>query len=278
MKPLDVLLILVSVLFATGVIVDHSWGPERARHRAVVRFQRQQLDLIKERLGEYHETTGRYPTTEEGLDVIPGLRADLHRNEFSAARAFLNPIPEVRTIYGIPYVYENRTGAPKGAYHDSPVRRPKDDKERYSRKVDQGIYVASLGLRQDSQRVFGRAWLDALLLFTGGVIVFLAIAYIVARNRKAGDRVRGINAMIMVGVAILLALLIGISGGGRFATPADMLPARLGSYRSDLLEEYLELMRRYSENGAIQPETYQQLAERLRAEFGTAQELQTDDG
>ena len=273
MKPLDVLLILVSVLFATGVIVDHSWGPERARHRAVVRFQRHQLELIEGRLREYHEINGRYPTTEEGLDLIPGLKADLHRKEFTPARRFLKPIQGVRTIHGIPYVYENRNGSPKGAFDASPARKDKESRRRYSRKVDDGIYVSSLGLRQDSGRVFGRAWLDALLWFGGGVIVFLAVAYIVARNRKSGDRVRGINAMIMVGVAVLLALLVGLSGGGRLTTYTEVLPTELGGRRSDLLEEYLGLMGRFAEAGVIQPETYRQLEERLQEEFREAREL-----
>ena len=274
MKPLDVLLILVSVLFATGVIVDHSWGPERAKHRAIVRFQRHQLDLIEERLREYHASTGRYPTTEEGLDGIPKLKADLHRKEFAAARKFLKPIQDVRTIYGIPYIYENRINAPDGAYRGSPSKGEHDRKRLYSRHVDDYIFVSSLGLRQDAGRVFGGAWLDALLYFCGGVIVFLAIAYIVARNRKAGDRVRGINAMIMVGVAVLLALLVGVSGTGSLAKPQELLPEDgLGSYRSDLLEEYLVLMRRYAEAGAIQPEFYEQLEVRLRDEFRQADEL-----
>ncbi|MFH0947187.1 MAG: hypothetical protein V2A76_18520 [Planctomycetota bacterium] len=272
MKPLDVLLILVSVLFATGVIVDHSWGPERSRHRAIVRFQRHQLDLIAERLQEYHENTGRYPTTEEGLDVIPRLKADLHRREFAAARKFLKPIQDIRSIHGIPFVYENRNNAPPGAYRGSPAKGERDLKRVYSRKIGMGIYLSSIGLRQDSGRVFGGAWLDALLYFCGGVIVFLAIAYIVARNRKSGDRVRGINAMIMVGVAVLLALLIGISGTGNLTKLEETLPEEMGGYRSDLLQEYLALMKRFAEAGAIQPEYYQQLETRLRDEFRQAEE------
>ncbi len=275
MKPLDVLLIIISLLFATGVIVDHTWGPERRQHRSVVRFQQSQLDLIASRLREFNEKTGRYPTTEEGIEVVPGLRQALLAAEFAPAVRFLERSPGIRTIQGIPFLYENRRDVPAEAFDASPVARDRSARRRFSREVDQGIYLSSLGLRHDLGRVFGRAWLDALLLFSGGVIVFLAIAYIVARNRRSGDRVRGINAMIMVGIAVLLVISFGITGGG--LPHRQALPAALGTWRTDLLQDYLVILRGFAARGAISKEAGTRIEATLVQEFRTAGALLLDE-
>lgn len=272
MKPLDVLLILVSLLFATGLIVDQTWAPERERHRDLVRLQQTQLKRIEDRLQDYHETNQRYPTMEEGLEAVKGLREDLMTgDDFRPAREFLRSLPGIRTVHGIPYVYENRLQGAKEAFAASPAAADQRNHRRWSKKVDDGIFVSSIGLRQDVSRVFGRAWVDALLVFSGGIGVVLGIAYAFARNRKTGgDRVRGINAMVMVGVALLLAVMVGAVGGGRAATRAASGPAVIGARRADLLEEWCRVMRSFSTGGAYSAEHLAKQEELLRAEFGVA--------
>jgi len=277
-KPLDVLLILVCLMFATGVIVDQRWGPEREQHEQIVRFQQRRLDVIKMRLKEHEEKTGRYPTMVEGLEVVPGLRGALMSGRFGSARAFLEQSDGIRTIHGIPYVYENRDLQPE-AFADSPANQDTLRRRRWSRKVAPGIFVSSLGLRADVSRVFGRQWLDALIYFGGGVIVFLAVAYIIARNRRSSDRVRGINAMVVVGVAGLLGIIVFVSsgpeiaqriGGDRFAEP-------LGSHRSDMLIEYLAVMRSVVDKGGMDAVSFNQLEESLFDEFGIPRTGEQDE-
>lgn len=273
MKPLDVLLILVSILFATGVIVDHSWGPERRQHKAIVRFQQEQLDLIERALQDHQRRYGSYPTTEEGLEAVPGLRKDLLRDDES--RKFLSASPGVRTIHGLPYVYENRQDLPVESFAASITHQDRKPRRRFSRKIEKGVFVSSVGLRSDLDRVFGRAWLDALLLFAGGVITFLALAYVFHRNKRDGDRVRGINAMIMVGIAVLLTLTIAVSEGGRGRGGSDELPDRLGAYRPDLLESQFAMLRAFRDAGVFDGAALEELERTVRSEFEAAGALPT---
>jgi hypothetical protein len=268
-KPLDVLLILVCLMFATGLIVDRRWGPEREQHERVVRLQQQQLDVIQKRLLEFNDKTGRFPTNEEGLEIVPHLRGALMSGRFTEARAFLETSDGIRCIYGIPFVYENRQGRPAEAFELSPANHDAARKRRWSRVVAPDVVVSSLGLRKDVNRVFGHQWLDALLYFGGGAIVFLSIAYIVARNRGSVDRVRGINAMVVVGVAALLALIVGISSGGEIAQRigGGSFGAPVGMRRGDLLSEYLAVLQSFADRGGFDPAAREQLEATLRAEF-----------
>lgn len=267
MKPLDALLVLVSLLFATGLIVDHTWGPQRRAHRAVVRYQQRQLDVVADFLARYAERHGRYPTMDEGLDAVEGLREALLGPPFEASRAFLSRFPDVRTIHGVPYVYENREGKPREAFALSPAKEDRKSRRRFSRKVAPGVFVSSLGLRDDVRRVFGRAWLDAALIFGCGALAFGALFYVVLRNRRAGDRVRGLNAMILFGILTLLGVTAVVTRGGE-GRDADRLPARIGAMRPDVVEEYLRILASFRDGGALDPATYERIERRLRADLG----------
>lgn len=271
-KPLDVLLILVSILFATGFIVDQRWGPERRQHRTKVRFQQARLDLIADGVQHFHELEQRYPTTEEGVDVVKGLHEASLSGDFEVLKEQLDARPGVRDMYGIPYVYENRRDVEKSrtAFRASPSNFDRKTRPRWSRRVDKGIYVSSIGLYHDAERVFGRAWLDAVLLFFGGVILFLAIAYVIARNRRSSDRVRGINAMILIGVAILLTVVVGLTNGGKAltGTPPPTAADLASGPRVDLLEEYLAIVQSFADNGVYDPAAAQARIAALREEYG----------
>lgn len=281
-KPLDVLLILVSILFATGFLVDQRWGPERRRHRQEVRFQQARLDFVEGRIRDYHERSGRYPSSEEGLDVIPGLRDASLGGEFSSLKEALGKSAGVRTIDCIPFVYENRRSArdeaagerTQGLWKASPAHGDNKNRRRWSRVVDDGIYLSDIGLRHDTERVFGRAWLDALLVFIGGVIFVLAIAYAIARNRRDGDRVRGVNAVIVVGVAILLSGVFALTQGpGALNSEGEGPPPLLGRARPDLLDEYLGVYRAFVTGKLFDPAVLKGREALLRAEFGQFDQL-----
>jgi hypothetical protein len=268
-KPLDALLILVCLLFSTGVIVDRRWAPERREHKLRVEFQQAALDLVARRLKSYGEHQGRYPTTAEGLSVVPNLRTELMKGKFAPARAFLERFPDVRTIQGIPFVYENRRDAPKGAFDASPQLDDRKKDPRFSRKIADGIVVSSLGLRSKVQTEFGPMWLDALLILSGGAVLLLTLAYAIARNRRSTDRVRGVNAMIILGVAVLLTILVALTNVAQ-KTQDDEGFARLGQVgaaRQELLDEYLEVRQKFADAGGLDPEVVRQEAELLRAEF-----------
>lgn len=269
MKPLDVLLILVSVLFVTGLIVDKKWEGPRKQHELSVGLQRDHLERVADLLRDHHERTGRYPTMEEGLESVPGLREATFTGEFKRLAPTLESLPGVRTPQGVPYLYENRKSAPnaeKGAFADSPARRDRKV-GRYSERVDDGVFVTSIGLMHDVQKVFGDAWMDALLWFGGGLVFTLSLAYILMRNRnKSADRYRGINATIIVGVTIVLSLVFLLTGGqsrGRRHLKFDTVGTR-----SDLAHEYLSILGEWTRAGAFDRVAYEQIASQLKLEFG----------
>lgn len=268
MKPLDALLILVCLLFSTGVIVDRRWAHERAQHRTWVEFQQEALDLIERRVRGFEEKNGRFPTTAEGLSIVPSLRNELMKGKFAPAQTFLRQFEDVRSIQGIPYVYENRREAPKGAFDASPQLQDRKKNPRFSRKIADGIVVSSLGLLSDSQAAFGPMWVDALLILSGGAVLLLTLGYAIARNRRSTDRVRGVNAMIILGVAVLLTILIAVTNVTS-TTKSDGF-ARLGAVgvlRQDLLDDYLALRQQFVAAGGLDPTVASTEAEALRAEF-----------
>jgi hypothetical protein len=271
MKPLDVLLILVSLLFATGLVVDQRWGPERKKHEDSLRFQREHLEKITDLLRDYQKKTGRFPTMEEGLESVPGLREATFSGDFKNLAPQLKDLPFVRTPQCVPYLYENHRGtdpSSKGAFKNSPSKGDRKA-ERYSERLDDGVIVMSLGLMHDRERFFGQAWLDALIWFGGGLIVTLSVAYIFARNRnKAAERYRGINATIIVGIAIVLSLVF-VATGGRNRLGGSRHPKfeAMGT-RADLATEYLDLLCEWCEGGVYARDAYDAVAKQLATEFG----------
>ncbi len=270
MKPLDVLLILVSLLFATGLVVDQRWGPERKKHEESLRFQRNHLERITDLLRDYKKNSGRYPTMEEGLESVPGLKEATYASEFQNLAPQLKDLPFVRTPHGVPYLYENRRPtdpAKKAAFKNSPSKGDRKS-ERYSERLDDGVIVMSLGLMHDRERFFGQAWLDALIWFGGGLVITLAVAYIFARNRnKSAERYRGINATIIVGVAIVLSLVFLITGGhSRLSGSRHPKFEALGT-RADLATEYLDILCEWCEGGVYAKSSYDAVSKQLAAEF-----------
>lgn len=272
MKPLDILLILVLLLFGTGLIVDRQWGPERREHEKSLKFQREHLEKVADLLRAHQKRTGRYPTMEEGLESVPGLREATFSGAFKSLAPALSELSGVRTPHGIPYLYENRRAAEaegKGAFRNSPARADRKQ-ERYSERVDDGIVVTSLGLMYDQRRVFGAAWIDALLWFGGGTLLVLTIVYILARNRsKTADRYRGVNATISVGVAIVLTLVFLITGGHHQLGGGRQRP-KFGAAgtRADLATEYLALLAEWVAADVYSRPVYDKVSQQLAAEFG----------
>jgi hypothetical protein len=271
MKPLDVLLILVSLLFATGLVVDQRWGPERKRHEESLKFQREHLEKVTDLLRDQQKKSGRYPTMEEGLESVPGLREATFSGEFKNLAPQLKDLPYVRTPQCVPYLYENRRGADaasRAAFKNSPSKGDRKA-ERYSERLDDGVVVISLGLMHDRERFFGQAWLDALIWFGGGLVITLSIAYIFARNRnKSAERYRGINATIIVGIAIVLSLVFVVTGGRNRLGASHHPKFEAMGTRADLATEYLDLLCEWCDGGVYARSAYDKVARQLATEFG----------
>jgi hypothetical protein len=93
---------------------------------------------IEDLLNKFYQKHNRYPTNNEGLfTVIPFLKNTNRSHGISADSS----IPMSR--WRIPYVYENRREFDEKLFRMSPVNR--DHEGIYSHKIDNGIYIYSVG-------------------------------------------------------------------------------------------------------------------------------------
>lgn len=132
------------------------------------------LEIIREKLEQYHEISGEYPDMEKGLTVLwpaisglpefpPSGTAGEKDGPFQAEsqrynclekidsstftrellfnqRLTVTPI-NVYSIYGVPLIYENPGKIPSSSLSFSPVK--KDFVKKFSVKVDENIFIYS---------------------------------------------------------------------------------------------------------------------------------------
>jgi len=159
---------------------------------------------------------------------------------------FLSPAG-VLSPWLVPYVYENRNGLDPNIFRDSPVTR--DRRGRYSVRVDDGIYVYSVG-GQVYSRKFDREWWAYYGPFFAGCGLVLAsvvlVVVLMRRSKKLG---------LIGGMAML------VSAGGIYALKACYItcyvPSPLFSYRyPEILSKQRELLDSFHQRGVICDETY----------------------
>jgi hypothetical protein len=243
-----------------------------------IRFQLAELaDLLRAWNGAH----GRYPTNDEGLAVLdlpgtrvfPPYRDEKERMEaWTAVRslgyeqkpAFLRTDAGPVSLYLLPYLYENRRGAPPGVFAHSPVDADPDG--LWSRQVDDGIYVLCTDLKWlAEERAAERAAYCLLLLRTAGPALLFGIlfAFSTARARRRGAKA-GLGRTILLrvgGTILLLGSLLPWAGNAMITCYS---PARLSlRHRTAMAAECRRVLTRYREQGMIRPETCQRFLDVL---------------
>jgi len=169
---------------------------------------------MKKRLLEFKTWTGRYPTNDEGLSVVaysleeqttaPGFmnyRGNLHLNKFESAE-----------FSEAPYIYENRIGLPKNSFKHSPVK--KDPKEYYSTKIDDNIFIYSIGALAlyeryiESSPIFSFYFKITIFCLIEILLLFLFVLFSVNNRAKAIAKSRAAKYTLRSLLALCGILLI----------------------------------------------------------------------
>lgn len=231
---------------------------------------RQQMEWIAHFVREYRVTNGRYPSNDEGLIVVS--------ETIKRARAGENKPPQgdspkwpgfrpgqfdgicVTSLWGEPFIYENRRGLPTRKFAGSMVDA---DKEReYSVRVDDGVYIWCLAAAElvgiHHSRLAMRTPVRASLIGLGSLLV---LAYLVATVRSVDRSQRGFAAYR----GVLRALAGGIGVGALVFIFLSPMFAHVSCYKMAIMhpprlrEDYEELMTKYRDQGVISNEAYEKL-------------------
>ncbi|MCX5682952.1 MAG: hypothetical protein NT049_04630 [Planctomycetota bacterium] len=151
----------------------------------------------------------------------------------------------------LPYVYENRNGFDAAAFKHSPVDR--DPEQRYSVRVDDGVYVYSVGAMEYSERL-GGPWntrtivqLFGLALIVGAVVLaFLAI--------RAAER--RVLASFFTLAAMVLSALLGLGYHSTFWSTCYMMSPFFSRRNPEMVSQQKDLLEKYRAAGVINEETY----------------------
>jgi hypothetical protein len=152
--------------------------------------------------------------------------------------------------WGIPYVYENDVGRVSAVLSRSPARY--DSRGLYSIRVDEGVYVWSIGGRLMAVELSSMEWQRLIPRLFGGILITVAFVIVLWWTVK---RYRGFR--ILGWCAFLISVPIGAFGQVvSFTTCYVMAPL---FYRRDpqTLVVQQQLLARYRNAGIITDETYQ---------------------
>ena len=202
-----------------------------------------------------------------GDDLLGGGAAQLQTVQVAVTKRdnvlLLSPAG-VLSPWQLPYVYENRSGHDAAAFADSPAER--DEKGRFSVRVDEGVHVSSVGGEHCAKRLDALRRADMRTRLIGGGLILLAVVLVALLFRaKAG--IMGLVALLASGGAGVGAHALG------HATCYVMSPM---FRRRDpkMVVRQKELLQRFHAAGAIGDATYRKslsaIEPRRPAEGGTA--------
>jgi hypothetical protein len=151
----------------------------------------------------------------------------------------------------LPYIYENRNGLDASAFAHSPVNR--DAAGRYSVRVDDGVYIYSVGGESFAQVVFVQKALATAIGAVALALFIAAIVYAVKNVRQAKRRAvafssswSAIFGTLLVGLAVMF---VSVPGGHNEAL-------LFSKYEPTMVVRQRELLDKYRGAGVISEETY----------------------
>jgi hypothetical protein len=234
-----------------------------------VGIARAQMFAIADYLRAYHKSTGRYPTTDEGLLVVHKLmKACGNRPSapIGPLRRCKTNSSGILTLWGEPYIYENRNGLDPGKFSGSGASF--DRKGMFAIRVDEGIYVWSIGAR----RAYGTysTWKTRRV---AAIVIFLIIALICLRQyvecmRRVVSRQKREGAVIfpltMLKIAAREIFVLGIVllatvplASQRYSILSDIAYTNPRAMRPR--SEYESLMAEYHDLGIINDAAYDRI-------------------
>jgi hypothetical protein len=195
----------------------------------------------------------------QALDIGPAFADDLGWThvrpyievEFAIGKSdtlFIIGPTGAMTGWLVPFVYENRTGLDPALFADSPANGRKSD--RYSARVDDGIYVYALGGQLYSRDYDARWWEYHGPRMAGGGLLLLSLGALVVLWRSSR------KAAIAGAVIALGAGGLGTLAGSTYATWYVMVPL-FGRRDAQMVAQQKELLDKYRSRGIIGDATHQ---------------------
>lgn len=227
----------------------------------VLFFQRQAAVIASE-LREHGKLHGRYPYNDEGLSPVAGA-VQRRMGADRGHRVRIAP-SGILSWWGDPLIYENRRGQSRHRF-SWPVA-DSGPNAAYSYRVDDGVYVWSIGARTASHRISARNQRHTIV----AAATLIAATALLVLYVSAAVRGRGISTMRRQMLYAAWFALSGTVTAVVVALPLTMLmngcgcPGRQVIRTHDLTRVYVTTMRRMRDHGIISNSTLARILHNLK--------------
>jgi hypothetical protein len=278
--------------FTSAYIVSNPKYEHTPRwYRGHFRTIKEHLQTISTHLKTYYAQNNRYPDNNEGLSALKsfkeeligkqpnlpppmGISEDKSQDSYKFDR-FYDNWKMVSFEGGIlspwfePFVYENRRGLSDSLFTDSPANPDKE--QYYSIKVDDGIYIYSVGAMLYAQeyktllaeiKMMNGISIAIVILEIVLVIVFIRL-FIKARKPAKEPQKWWVRGLKTAGRTLLVLLSVVI---GPVSIPhiTCYVMTSFGLYRRpEMITQYNALLDKYRQRGVINDQTYQKIKQGL---------------
>lgn len=264
-----IFLMLSIAVLAAGLLWAQNIHGQVGLHRIQpqLNFNTRHLQAIAQHLRKYQEKTEHYPTNDQGLLAVESLVRDCSKEPLHAysskiyyLRASKNGII---TVWGEPFIYENRRGLPSSAFADS--KATGDKGQSYSVMVDSGIYVWSLAAEQKHQEYL--VWTRNLKLMRIAVVavsLMILLVYINLTWRAKGRRFWRTSG-IVTAETLLSVFVFGFLVFPTFVRSCYQIAVtRLRT--PELTKDYITLITKYHDRGVIGDKAYEKIIKTIEKE------------
>lgn len=238
-----------------GIVAFQTTQCGANRDKMGLGFLHKQMVLIASELKQYEKLNKRYPNNDDSYFLL----ADAIEQRMKQGNGYLarSRVISHRILawWGDPIIYENRRGLSPKKFDWSGVNN--DPYNIYSFRVDNGIYLWSIGARDASQREDAKMRSQGIIMIAALVIsAVLLIAYVSnnlqnVKNRAFTTRILFTIWFSLSGIFITLIISLPLSifmcGGG--------CPGLQITRTGKLTREYAAVMRSYRNHGIINNNT-----------------------
>lgn len=284
--------ICLTIGFGTYYAFNRDDGIAIANKEFALSQMREQLGTIKRHILEYKKRDGHYPAIFDGLFAIrESVKKELmennekinydaadyknrvyyeytYRRDYYGKGTYREDVPVLATdaglisVYGLPYIYEDRNGLDESAFEFSPVNR---DKERlFSVEIDKGVYVYAPYGEKACKEYNWLIWKRYLIWAAFIVILVTLIVLFIKEKDKNDSDMPFVKVFKYIGGTI--ALLASFFLGSDMFTLCYYMSG-INRWHRERIPVYRELLEKYRANGIIKDGTYTKLTSALEKEY-----------
>lgn len=270
-----VYIVLAAMITLVGSVIientDRHVGFSRLPHR--LEITRKQMDAMAGYLRDYSKEHGHYPSNDEGLPAVQNLvqacRAHEHDYESDLFLCRLGS-SGILSRWGDPFIYENRKGIDDAKFEDSGATL--DRHREYSVRVDDGVYIWSLGARRAygefcywRPRMYGAIGMVAAIVL--GLVALFARSSVISHCRKTGIRERWCDGIMPALGGLLLSLVLPFFASPMFMATCYVMSA-VSNRDEKLTREYKAVLAKYHQRGVISDSAHSKMLRALDTDRG----------